>query len=58
MLLDGTHFRLAEVSPVLVGRKAIAVNLSDLAAMLAKPTAAFISLALAARQQHKSAVAC
>ena len=46
MLLDGTHFRLAEVSPVLVGRKAIAVNLSDLAAMLAKPTAAFISLAL------------
>jgi thiamine-monophosphate kinase len=46
MLLDGTHFQLTEVSPVLVGRKSLAVNLSDLAAMLAKPTAAFISLAL------------
>lgn len=46
MLLDGIHFRLADTSPILVGRKALAVNLSDLAAMLAKPTAAFISLAL------------
>ena len=46
MLLDGTHFRLSEISPALAGRKALAVNLSDLAAMLAKPVAAFISLAL------------
>ena len=46
MLLDGTHFRLSEISPALAGRKALAVNLSDLAAMLARPTAAFISLAL------------
>ncbi|HCP12041.1 MAG TPA: thiamine-phosphate kinase [Planctomycetaceae bacterium] len=46
MLLDGTHFRLSEITPALAGRKALAVNLSDLAAMLAKPTAAFISLAI------------
>ena len=46
LLLDGVHFRLAEVSPQRVGRKCLAVNLSDLAAMAAEPLAAFISLAL------------
>ncbi len=46
MLLDGVHFDLQETSPQLVGRKAIAVNLSDLAAMGCWPTAAFVSIAV------------
>src|SRR5438552_5027135 len=46
MLLDGSHFRLAEVGPRRVGRKALAVNLSDIAAMGGRPTAAVVSLGL------------
>jgi thiamine-monophosphate kinase len=46
MLLEGSHFRLAEVGPRLVGRKAMAVNLSDIAAMAGRPVAAFVSVGL------------
>ncbi|HIF00008.1 MAG TPA: thiamine-phosphate kinase [Planctomycetes bacterium] len=46
MLLDGVHFDLKDTTPHLVGRKAMAVNLSDLAAMGCWPTAAFVSLAV------------
>ena len=46
MLMDGTDFELARSDPRRVGRKALAVNLSDLAAMAARPLAAFVSLAL------------
>jgi thiamine-monophosphate kinase len=46
LLLDGVHFDLRVTSPQLVGRKSIAVNLSDLAAMACEPTAAFISIAV------------
>ena len=46
MLLDGTHFRLAECGPRRVGRKVLAVNLSDIAAMGGRPTAAVVSLGL------------
>jgi thiamine-monophosphate kinase len=46
MQLDGVHFDLNATSPQLVGRKAVAVNLSDLAAMGCWPTAAFVSLAV------------
>ena len=46
LLLDGVHFDLNVTSPFLVGRKAVAVNLSDLAAMGCRPTAAFVSLAV------------
>jgi thiamine-monophosphate kinase len=46
MLMDGTDFILAEVGPRRVGRKAMAVNLSDLAAMAARPLAAVVSVAL------------
>ncbi|MFM7057064.1 MAG: thiamine-phosphate kinase [Planctomycetota bacterium] len=46
LLLDGVHFRLDEIDPALAGRKAVAVNLSDLAAMAADPVAAFVSLAI------------
>lgn len=43
MLLEGSCFRLAEAGPRLVGRKAIAVNLSDIAAMAARPIAAVVA---------------
>ena len=46
MLMDGTCFRLAEAGPRQVGRKAMAVNLSDIAAMAGLPVAAFVSVAL------------
>ncbi|MBS0210035.1 MAG: thiamine-monophosphate kinase [Planctomycetes bacterium] len=46
MLTEGVDFRLAEVDPRRVGRKALAVNLSDLAAMAARPTAVVIAAAL------------
>ncbi len=46
LLLDRVHFDINVVEPFLVGRKAIAVNLSDLAAMGCRPTAAFVSLAV------------
>jgi len=46
MLTDGVDFRLAEADPRRIGRKALAVNLSDLAAMGAVPVAAVVSLAL------------
>lgn len=45
-LMDGVDFVLGEVEPRRIGWKALAVNLSDLAAMGAKPVAAFISLIL------------
>lgn len=46
MLLDGTHFVLAEAGPRRVGRKAMAVNLSDIAAMAGRPVAAVVSVGL------------
>ncbi len=46
MLLEGSHFTLAEAGARRVGRKAMAVNLSDIAAMGGKPVAAFVSVGL------------
>jgi thiamine-monophosphate kinase len=46
MLLDGSCFRLAEAGPRLVGRKALAVNLSDIAAMAGVPRFALVSVGL------------
>ena len=46
MLLEGSCFRLAEAGARLVGRKAMAVNLSDIAAMAGRPLAALISVGL------------
>ncbi len=45
MLLDGVHFTSPPATAELIGRKALAVNLSDLAAMAAKPWAAVVSVA-------------
>jgi thiamine-monophosphate kinase len=44
MLLDGTHFRLEECSIKDVGRKAIACNISDVAAMGCKATLALVAI--------------
>src|SRR5439155_11055631 len=49
MLMDGTCFRLAEAGPRAVGRKAMAVNLSDIAAMAGRPVAAVVAVALPRR---------
>jgi thiamine-monophosphate kinase len=46
MLMDGTDFVLAEVGARRAGRKAMAVNLSDIAAMAGTPIAAVVSVAL------------
>ena len=46
MLMDGVHFDLGTTPPHLVGRKALAVNLSDLAAMAGAPESATVCLAL------------
>lgn len=45
MLVEGRHF-LADVDPATLGHKALAVNLSDLAACGAKPLAFTLALAL------------
>ena len=46
MLLDGSCFDLGAAGPYRVGRKAMAVNLSDMAAMAGRPVAAFVSVGL------------
>ncbi len=45
-LVEDIHFRRAWTDPVSLGWKAMAVSLSDLAAMGARPVAAFLTLAL------------
>jgi thiamine-monophosphate kinase len=49
LLVEGVHFDLTWSTPELLGRKALAVALSDVAAMGAIPRAAFVSLAVPAR---------
>ena len=46
MLNDRVDFDLSKIDPQRAGRKALAANLSDLAAMAAKPLAAVVALAL------------
>lgn len=45
MLLEGRHFEGSTATPRLIGRKALAVNLSDIAAMAGRPVAAFVTVA-------------
>lgn len=52
---DGVDFRLAEIDPRLAGRKALAVNLSDLAAMAARPLAALVAIGLPRGQARELA---
>lgn len=46
MLMEGVDFTFPPASPYMAGRKALAVNLSDIAAMGGRPTSAFVSVAL------------
>lgn len=46
ILIQGVHFDLSYTSMSHLGRKAAAANLSDIAAMSAVPTAAFVSLGI------------
>ena len=51
MLVSGRHF-FPDANPYLLGRKALAVNLSDMAAMGATPRWVTLSLALAEADEH------
>ena len=46
MMVEGSHFLLSVITPRQLGHKALAVNLSDLAAMGGKPLGALLSLGL------------
>jgi thiamine-monophosphate kinase len=46
LLMDHVDFELSEIDPRRAGRKALAANLSDLAAMASRPLAGVVSLAL------------
>ncbi|MDI6799173.1 MAG: thiamine-phosphate kinase [Actinomycetota bacterium] len=46
MLIEGVHFDLSFMSPFDLGRKAILVNVSDIAAMAGNPAYALVSLGL------------
>ncbi len=46
MLIEGVHFLRPATSARMLGRKALAVNLSDIAAMGARPQATLLSLSL------------
>lgn len=49
-VIDGVDFLSASTSPTVIGRKSLAINLSDLAAMGAKPVAALISFSFNRQQ--------
>ena len=58
LLADGVHFQLDGDTAARAGRKALAVNLSDLASMSAVPVAAVVSLLLPRRQAAEIAREC
>lgn len=49
LMVEGVHFQLDWMPPRLLGRKALAINLSDIAAMGGVPKFAMVSVALTAR---------
>lgn len=55
MLMDGVDFIVGETPANLIGRKCLAVNLSDIAAMAGRPTGAVVSLALPRTQGRQLA---
>lgn len=48
LLIEDVHFRLRDTTPELLGKKALAVNLSDIAAMGGRPRFVTLSLAIPA----------
>ena len=57
MLTDHVDFELSKIDPRRAGRKALAANLSDLAAMAARPLAGVVALALPRQGAMELAVA-
>lgn len=55
MLMEGVDFTADTATPELIGRKALAVNLSDIAAMGGRPVAAFVSVCLTQGRGEKFA---
>lgn len=55
LLVEGVHFRLSTTDLASLGHKALAVNISDIAAMGASPVAALVGLGLPSA--HRGAVA-
>lgn len=55
MLLEGVHFDLRHATPQQVGEKAMNVNISDIAAMAGRPTAAVVAVALPRQGEGTSA---
>lgn len=56
LLLEGVHFQMPPATPRQVGRKAMAVNLSDIAAMAGAPRFALVSLGLPRQQGDQTDV--
>lgn len=54
VITEGVHFT-SESDPFLIGRKALAINLSDIAAMGAEPVAAYIGIVLPKSRDKKYA---
>ncbi|MBC7817655.1 MAG: thiamine-monophosphate kinase, partial [Planctomycetaceae bacterium] len=46
VLMEDVDFRIGETTPQLIGRKTLAVNLSDIAAMAGRPLAALVGVVL------------
>ena len=46
MIVEGIHFRIEDTDPVTLGRRALAINLSDIAAMGGTPRWCLVSLGL------------
>ena len=56
-MVDGVHFRSAQLSPEEIGHRALAAALSDLAAMAAEPGEAYLMLGLPAGTELEHALA-
>lgn len=56
-LMEGVHFTFPEATPERAGRKALAVNLSDIAAMAGEPWGVLFSVCLPRRRGRKFAEA-
>jgi thiamine-monophosphate kinase len=57
LLMEGVDFTLDSAAPERVGRKALAVSLSDIAAMAGRPLACFVAVALPRRGGFELGVA-